>query len=357
MDAKTLLLSLISEYSPSGAEGRVQDIVEATLRSSGFSTVRTKTGNVIGRMGRGPKVALVGHADTVPGVIPVTDDGYVVTGRGAVDAKGPLSSFLLCAQRFSMLHLAEDMELVVASVVSEEGDGRGAKELIDSGEYFDYVVIGEPSNLDGIVRGNRGRVELRVREHGVSAHAASHWLGINAAEAAIASCQALKKHLEKPGRTRFESRDVTLTKICSGTSGNVVPDMCEYTLDIRLPPADNPEQVVLAAKGLLRTSDIEVGESIPAVVTPENTTLVSALRKCLRRKGIPPRVIVKTGTSDMNLLARVSHEIVSYGPGDPRLEHTGLEKIEPAHVELASQVLLELSLELAGIPSKGASRT
>lgn len=347
VDPETLLLSLLSEYSPSGAEGRVQDIVEKVLRSHGFSTVRSREGNVIGRMGRGPTLALVGHADTVPGTIPISSDGRYVTGRGAVDAKGPLCSFLLCAERFSASDWARDIELVVASVVSEEGDGSGAKELLGSGEHFDFTVVGEPSNLDGIVKGNRGRVELRVREHGVSAHAASSWLGVNAAEAAVNSYRGLKALLNKPGKSHFESRDVTLTKISSGVAGNVVPDTCEYTVDIRLPPGDDPERVVLAAKDFLRASEVEVKESVPAIVTPENTRLVSALRNCLRKRGIPPRVIVKTGTSDMNFLARVSREIVSYGPGDSRLEHTEQERIDVSHVVLASDVLLGLSFEFA----------
>ena len=44
-------------------------------------------------------IALVGHIDTVPGVIEVRRDGDLLHGRGAVDAKGPLAAAIAAVSR------------------------------------------------------------------------------------------------------------------------------------------------------------------------------------------------------------------------------------------------------------------
>ncbi len=44
-------------------------------------------------------IVLLGHMDTVTGVIPVRLEDGLLYGRGAVDAKGPLAAFLCAAAR------------------------------------------------------------------------------------------------------------------------------------------------------------------------------------------------------------------------------------------------------------------
>ena len=52
----------------------------------------------MGVKGNGPtKIVLLGHIDTVPGEIPVRVEDGVLHGRGSVDAKGPLATFVAAA--------------------------------------------------------------------------------------------------------------------------------------------------------------------------------------------------------------------------------------------------------------------
>ncbi len=60
----------------------------------GFNVGYDAIGNAVGSRGSGPnEILLLGHIDTVPGVIPVRRDGDRLYGRGAVDAKGSLACF------------------------------------------------------------------------------------------------------------------------------------------------------------------------------------------------------------------------------------------------------------------------
>ncbi len=50
---------------------------------------------------------------------------------------------------------------------------------VDPGIRPDFVVIGEPTKMQ-VYRGHKGRLEMKVVAKGVSAHAASNHVGINA---------------------------------------------------------------------------------------------------------------------------------------------------------------------------------
>src|SRR5687768_13228347 len=108
------LIGLVSQYSPSGQEsGAVEWLVERMKSLHYDEAFIDEVGNAIGVMGKGSKQAvLLGHIDTVPGEIPISltpgpshlraersasevEAGReVLWGRGSVDAKGPLASFV-----------------------------------------------------------------------------------------------------------------------------------------------------------------------------------------------------------------------------------------------------------------------
>jgi LysW-gamma-L-lysine carboxypeptidase len=71
-------------------------------------------------------IMLLGHYDTVPGKLRVSVRKGTVSGRGAVDAKGPLAAMLVAAS-------LSERPVRVAAVVGEEGDSRGVRELLKGG--------------------------------------------------------------------------------------------------------------------------------------------------------------------------------------------------------------------------------
>jgi LysW-gamma-L-lysine carboxypeptidase len=74
----------------------------------------------------------------------------------------------------------------------------------------------------------------------------------------------------------------------------------------------------------------------------KNNPLVRSLLAAIRNNDGDPRFKKKTGTSDMNILAQYwDVPMISYGPGDSSLDHTGEEKIELSEYQKAIKVLTE----------------
>ena len=85
--------------SLSGQEGDVARFLVEQMQALGFHSYVDGAGNAVGEAGAGPEIVLLGHIDTVPGVVPVRIEHGELYGRGAVDAKGPFVAFIAAAAR------------------------------------------------------------------------------------------------------------------------------------------------------------------------------------------------------------------------------------------------------------------
>ncbi|RLG88747.1 MAG: acetylornithine deacetylase, partial [Thermoprotei archaeon] len=93
-------MGLLSNYSPTFREEKAVDFLSRFVKNElNFDRVVVdEVGNLIASYGRGDRsIALIGHIDTVQGFIPVIIDNGLIWGRGAVDAKGPLTSAFIGA--------------------------------------------------------------------------------------------------------------------------------------------------------------------------------------------------------------------------------------------------------------------
>ena len=73
-----------------------------------------------------------------------------------------------------------------------------------------------------------------------------------------------------------------------------------------------------------------------------------AFLPAIRKAGGTPGFTVKTGTSDMNLVAPAwGTPILAYGPGDSNLDHTPNEHILLIEYQRAVGVLTDVLLSLA----------
>ncbi|MCD6323890.1 MAG: M20/M25/M40 family metallo-hydrolase, partial [Desulfurococcales archaeon] len=136
-----LLLRLLKAYSPTfKEEGAVNALMEYASEELGLMCWKDDAGNLIARYGSGdPKIALIGHIDTVEGELPVSFDGGNLRGRGAVDAKGPLASAFVGAS--SVRDFLSSGTVYLIAAVGEEGPSHGAQQLIKDGWSFHHVII------------------------------------------------------------------------------------------------------------------------------------------------------------------------------------------------------------------------
>jgi LysW-gamma-L-lysine carboxypeptidase len=120
--------------------------------------------------------------------------------------------------------------------------------------------------------------------------------------------------------------------------------------DVRFPPKYTAQELfskinscVEKFKEQNQEVDVEINliSAAEAIETDKRTDLMkifkNAIRKVLKRH---PRLIRKTGSSDMNLIGtKVRIPIVTYGPGDSKLDHSPNEYIEIEEFLLSIEVL------------------
>lgn len=353
-NAGELLTGLISIPSLSGEESSAVAWLVAQMAAYGYNAYIDDAGNAVGTLGSGEQeIILLGHIDTVPGDIPVTVADGILYGRGAVDAKGPLATFVVAG---AQANLPEGIKLTVIGAVGEETFGSpGASWLRDNYPAPAAVIIGEPSSWDSVVLGYKGSTSLVASVERSMSHSAGP--DTTAPEMMIAFWNRITAWLAEfngdiePG---FNALDATLRSINTTTDG--LHERVVLSTTFRMPVGVSGAWV-MAKVGELAGDEIQLVWTYNAEAhrSERNSPLVAPFLSSIRANGGTPRMKVKTGTSDMNIVGPVwGCPIVAYGPGDASFDHTPEEQIELAEVERAVDVL---SMAIERIATKIGSRT
>ncbi len=359
-EAVRFLEDIIRIYSPSGKEAALSEYLAGRMNEFGFQKVRVDgVNNVIGEIGSGePSILLCGHMDTVPGNQEVKVQENIICGKGACDAKGPLAAQILAAS----LLKAQGFEgrVVLAAVTDEEGRGAGIKELLQQDLKVGYAIFGEPSGVDNITVGYKGRIALRLTCETSSVHASAPWMSENAVEKLLQVWLAVKDYASRradDGR-RYDSVTACLTRIRGGSADNVTPEKCELTVDIRVPLSLGNKKLLQDLEEIIKGFQTDV--SFPKLklevldnTEPFEADITSSLVRAMIRAGLEvrgkrPLLLHKTGTGDMNMLGHaLKLPVVTYGPGNAHMSHTSKECIEVddylAGIKVYQRTIMNLS--------------
>jgi LysW-gamma-L-lysine carboxypeptidase len=351
--AITFLKKCIELYSPSGHEKQFSEFLEAYLNKFGFNTKFDKVGNLIAEKGSGkPTLLLISHMDTIPGELPVFEENGKIFGRGAVDCKPALAAMIYS---LGQLDFEKDIigKVIFSGIVHEEDSLLGIEQFIKSEINPDFAIFGEPTRIDQICIGYKGRLCIGFKVISETGHVASSWEYINAVEVCLEIWNIIKgvcwqlteTYCPKNDRIKYFNKIIpTLTIISGGELTNCVPSECTFHVDIRFPPSINSEfalneirKKILNFKQLYETQknkSFHIEESILSRIegfeAKQSEMIIGALRwsifKTLKKK---PKLIKKTGTTFINAIG-IHYGIpsITYGPGDPKLEHTVKEFIE-----------------------------
>jgi LysW-gamma-L-lysine carboxypeptidase len=334
------LLDLLRIYSPTGQESELAKVLCSKMKELGFETYVDAVGNVVGTLrGKGPKVLLCGHMDTVSGLIPVKVEGGEVWGRGAVDAKSSLASLVLAAKRYASMSRG-GLDIVVAGVVEEEGSSKGMYHLIDTMEEPEIAIFGEPSGVSCLALGYKGSTTFEVVVETEGGHSASPWLFKNSIEEGLSLWNELKRAFSAYEKkdSKFYSLTYCLTSISGGGPSALVPSRCSLKFNVRIPPTLKCRDVVEVVKEVVESfadsrgikADVKWDDCVEAYVLSRTSTVARAFSRAISEElGTRPSFVYKTGTSDMNVAASKWNraEMAAYGPGNSRLDHTQWERI------------------------------
>jgi putative selenium metabolism hydrolase len=266
------LSRLIKCKSLSTKEDKTVRELKYQMEEAGFDEVKIDgLGNVIGRIGNGKKIiAIDGHIDTVDvGNIdnwtfePLSGDiknGFV-HGRGSVDQKGGVASFVTAGKILKEIGLTNDVTIYfIGSVIEEDCDGLCWKFIIEEDKIKpECVIVTEPTNLN-IYRGQRGRMELEVSFYGISAHGSAPERGKNAIYMASRAALEIEKLNERLANDPFLGKgSITVTEIVSSSpSLCAVSDFAKIHLDRRLTWGENKEIAVKQIEEIVKDMNAKV---------------------------------------------------------------------------------------------------
>ncbi|MEX2046973.1 MAG: M20/M25/M40 family metallo-hydrolase, partial [Chloroflexota bacterium] len=296
-----LVRGLVEIQSLSGREGDAVEWLVQRMAERGFRARVDDAGNAVGEIGEGPMhIVLLGHIDTVPGDIPVRIEDGELVGRGAVDAKGPLSAFVSAAS-----DAVRGVRVTVVGAVEEESPTSAGARYWATRPAPDWCVIGEPSGWDGITVAYKGRLLEEVTLTRAGRHGAAP--GATIGEEALALWERIRGTTAREGERAFDRLDVRLEGI-TAAQGDGLEEVARLRVGYRIPPGMTSEGVEGDLRSVAGAHDGEatvtlrrIGSEEPAR-TERTSDLARAFARSVTEAGGRPSFIAKSGTSDMNVL-------------------------------------------------------
>ena len=295
---------------------QVYALLDATLEPLGFASERISTPGpdvfVARRQGQdgAPRLALIGHADTVfaKGTVadrPFTRDGDRVRGPGVADMKGGLV-VALAALDLAGPSVLDRLDLTVIVNGDEESGSADSRAVIEElAPGFDVALVFEPGRPDdGFVVSRRGAHRFEVAVTGRPAHT-----GVNPDDGANAIETAAHHILAIQDLGRgIPDATVNAVMISGGTRPNIVPEHARIRVDSRF-DSDEDEQAVVAGMRALEgpgpvegtTTEVRSLDQRPAFLArPEAAELARLVVETGRELGFTLTGEATGGSSDGN---------------------------------------------------------
>jgi putative selenium metabolism hydrolase len=362
-DMTQFLRDMIRLPSESCQEKAVVERIRREMEKVGFDRVEIDPmGNILGFIGTGKHlIAMDAHIDTV-GVgnrdnwefdpYEGFEDEQIIIGRGASDQEGGMASLVYAGKIIKDLGYQHqgDFTLLVAGTVQEEDcDGLCWQYIIkESGIRPEFVVSTEPTD-GGIYRGQRGRMEIKVKVGGRSAHGSAPERGDNAIfkmGRILGELEELHSRLKTDpflGKGSLTVSEIFFTS----PSRCAVADSCTASIDRRLTTGEDRELAIRQVRDLpaVQAAGAEVslytydrpsyrGLVYPTdcyfpswVVPEEHVVIQSAAETYGALFNEPPRVDKWTfSTNGVAITGTHGIPCVGFGPGKESEAHAADEK-------------------------------
>ncbi|MGD7652973.1 MAG: M20 family metallopeptidase [Verrucomicrobiales bacterium] len=305
-----------------------------------------------------PRILFGPHLDTV-GIGGMTIDPFGgeikdgrLWGRGASDTKGPMAAMLWALHenrdQLAKLRIAIDF----AAFMGEESGQWGSREFVrQNSSTYQFAIVGEPTGMD-IVHTTKGSLWATLRATGKAAHSSQPERGENAILKLTHSLNRIDAHL-RPELAGFDHptlgpSTLNIGVIRGGARPNIVPDLAEAEIDIRITPS-------LAAAGgayqqLKETIEfhelpveITYAHENPPMETPADHPVIHRLQQtdpAIKLAGAP-------WFSDAAHLSNGGIPAVCMGPGSIDQAHTVNEFIELDALRKGAEFFTEFVRNLA----------
>ena len=200
--------------------------------------------------GNGKSIILNGHIDTMPSgdlekwhtnPWKMEIKNGKMYGLGTDDMKGGLASEILGLELALSMGFQPAGDIIIESVVDEEGGGNGSLAAVAAGYKADAAIIAEGSMLNCYVA-NRGAWLVQVEVEGKPIHASLRGFGENAIDKMVKVIQALHELEIKWATTRrhplLGPATINIGCIEGGVAASTVPENCTLKFDVEYYPSE-----------------------------------------------------------------------------------------------------------------------
>ena len=288
-------------------------------------------------------IVFLGHTDVVPagpveqwthppfdGAIVKQDGKHTMYGRGAVDMKGGLASFIVAIERFVQKNPKYHGSIGVLLTSDEEGDAEwGTQEVLNElvtrrGLHIDMCIVGEPSSLeavgDVVKVGRRGSLGGKLTIQGIQGHVAYPQLARNPIHESLGALNDLVNEHWDDGTDDFSPTSFQISNIAGGTGArNIIPGLKTVHFNFRFSPASTVESLQKRVQVILEKHDLDFGidwhdVSEPYETLRESELVLATLASVQEVTGVPARTCTSGGTSDGRFVAARGAQVVELGP-------------------------------------------
>ena len=337
----------------------IKNVVDPELRAMGVESIAYDgMGNLIARYGKGTsgrRLMMVTHAmNAAPATMPDPYAGTIVDGaeyglpgkavkaRGICEQKAGMAALLMALRTIIETGYELDGEVIFTTLTSGETGKHDAITSVVEGEGItaDYALI----DGDGLrIRlGNRGRVDMFITVYGEPSHSGSPFKGCNAITGARHVMDRIMAEAKLPEpHPDLGACTLTFVHIRSFPDAtHTVQERCEITVDRRLLPGDDPDEVFQEissiAKSVESLTDPVSGKSwrvecvkgpfmYPHLVNEDSEIVRMTSDASEAMLGYRPETHFGQSAFDQGYLNHVGIQTANYGPGEDQFAHTDFD--------------------------------
>ena len=337
-EAVSLLKEMIAIPSPSFNEDEVCSHISNWLTSKGIEHERVGN-NIIAEHVVDPSyptLMLCAHIDTVSPCKGYSFDPYkpenspegVIQGLGSNDDGASVVSMIAAYRYF----IETKINLTLVLTCEEERSGKDGMTGLWGKRLnrIDHAIVGEPTNMKAATS-DRGLLVIDATAHGISGHAARNE-GKNAIYIALEDIEKLRNHVFTKVSPKMGKVNLNVTQINAGSAHNVIPDRCDFVIDIRPTEQYSNEEILQELQAICESELKPRNLANRSSATREG----SALQATAEKMGI--ETFSSATTSDW---MRITCDAIKMGPGDSNRSHRKDEYVTIQEIEEGIRTYIE----------------
>jgi acetylornithine deacetylase len=334
-----------------------------------FNAEKTKA-NLFATIGPKDKggIVLSGHTDVVPVIgQPWSSDPFKVRkadgklyGRGTSDMKSFIAVALSLLPEMAKRSFRTPIHFAFS--YDEEVGCHGARPLIQdivaNLPLPRAVIVGEPTMMK-LINQHKGAASFKITIHGQEGHSSGPQLGVNANFVAVKLIGEILRIQDELIAAADPKSEFTppyptfnIGVLNGGTAGNIIPNHCEFALELRVLPGQTTDPIVDKIKAFATgTLEPEMRRVSPKAhihfhkngeIPPLSALKDSPAESLIRLlTGLNQAGAVAYGT-EAGLFQEGGMPTVVFGPGDIAQAHQADEFIEIAQVEACEAFMRKL---------------